>query len=71
MRTLQASHSTSSSKVRIKAENSFSATNSADKNAEKLAYISLNNQTPSPPRGAVPANPGTALEFFMALPHEL
>jgi hypothetical protein len=40
---------------RIKRWNDFSATN-ASRVEGKLAYLTLNSQTPRPPRGAVPVN---------------
>ena len=41
--------------TRFRRWDSFSATN-ASRNEAKLAYITLNTQTPCPPRGAVPVN---------------
>jgi hypothetical protein len=43
--------------------NAFSVTN-ASQNEAKLTYIRLNNQTPCPPRGAVPVNQGCRLSSF-------
>jgi hypothetical protein len=49
--------------MKSKRWNSFSATN-ASKCEGKLAYISLNIQTPCPPRGAVPVNQGCRGRLF-------
>src|SRR5437899_9924466 len=45
----------------MSAGNGFSATN-APRIGAKLAYVKLNIQTPSPPRGAVPVNLGRTWE---------
>jgi hypothetical protein len=42
---------------------SFSVTN-ASRNEAKITYITLNTQTPCPPRGAVPVNQGPRGRFF-------
>jgi hypothetical protein len=47
---------------------SFSATNPS-RSEEKLAYVTLNTQTPCPPRSAVPVNTGAWLREFVSPQH--